>query len=74
MKPPSSCQGNALELHGARVHQPLGISSGYEGQPTPSGGPPRLFPASSNQSVVDLETRTVHPRGPLQWTPAVGSR
>ncbi|AKI99204.1 hypothetical protein [Archangium gephyra] len=75
-----TAQGNALELHGAQVHQPLGISSGYAGQPTPSRAPPRLFtvtpaspdgegPSTSNQSVVDLETRTVHPmRGEVLYT------
>ncbi|WP_420945055.1 hypothetical protein [Archangium gephyra] len=70
---------NALELHGARVHQPLGLSVGYTGRPPPSGGPPRLFPvtpastkggaSSTPQSVVDLETRTVHPvQGEVQYT------
>ncbi|WP_375769627.1 hypothetical protein NR798_01725 [Archangium gephyra] len=75
-----TAQGNALELHGARVHQPLGISSGYETRPPPSNGPLRLFPvmpsspeggapSASAQSVVDLETRTVHPmRGEVQYT------
>ncbi|MFE8604342.1 hypothetical protein [Archangium violaceum] len=74
-----TAQDNALELHGARVHQPLGISSNYVGQSPPSLTPPRLFPVtpspqegsgppSSNQSVVDLETRTVHPmRGEVQY-------
>ncbi len=75
-----TAQGNALELHGARVHQPLGLSSGYATRPPPSNGPLRLFPvrpsspeggapSSSAQSVVDLETRTVHPvRGEVQYT------
>lgn len=75
-----TAQGNALELHGARVHQPLGLSVNPSGRPPPSGGPPRLFPvipASTTageaspfiQSVVDLETRTVHPmRGEVQYT------
>ncbi|HEX5750098.1 MAG TPA: hypothetical protein VFZ09_27965 [Archangium sp.] len=74
-----SAQGNALELHGARVHQPLGIATPYETRPPPSHGPLRLFPvvptpeggapSPSIQSVVDLETRTVHPmRGEVQYT------
>ncbi|KFA91605.1 hypothetical protein Q664_20680 [Archangium violaceum Cb vi76] len=70
-----TAQGNALELHGARVHQPLGIATEYAGRPPPSLGPPRLFPISpastqgdSAQSVVDLETRTVHPmRGEVHY-------
>lgn len=72
-------RGNALELHGARVHQPLGLSVEDTGRPPSSGGPPRLFPvtpvstpggaSSTPQSVVDLETRTVHPvRGEVQYT------
>ncbi len=73
-----TAQGNALELHGARVHQPLGLSV-TPSRPPPSGGPPRLFPVTptsttkheppSAQRVVDLETRTVHPvRGQVAYT------
>ncbi|OJT21320.1 hypothetical protein BO221_26195 [Archangium sp. Cb G35] len=70
-----TAQGNALELHGARVHQPLGIATEYAGRPPLSLNPPRLFPISpastlgdSDQSVVDLETRTVHPmRGEVHY-------
>jgi len=67
-------RGHALELHGARVHQPLGVSAQSAGRPPPSGGPPRLVPvrpvstasgepSPDSDSVVDLETRTVHPLG-----------
>ncbi|MCY1073090.1 hypothetical protein [Archangium lansingense] len=67
-----TAQGEALELHGARIHQPLGLSAERSRRIPFAGTPPRLIPVtpastaggeSSSQSVVDLETRTVHPVG-----------
>ncbi len=62
-----TAQGNALELHGARVHQPLGLSVEPPSQRNGlSVEPTRLYPVTpmapaQNQSLVDLATRTVHP-------------
>ncbi|QRK10594.1 hypothetical protein JQX13_11190 [Archangium violaceum] len=62
-----TAQGNALELHGARVHQPLGLSVEPPRRRNKlSSEPTRLYPVTPmpparNQSIVDLETRTVHP-------------
>ncbi|QRO03079.1 hypothetical protein JRI60_50730 [Archangium violaceum] len=62
-----TARGNALELHGARVHQPLGLAVEPPHRRNElSSDPTRLYPVSPaapvvNQSLVDLETRTVHP-------------
>jgi hypothetical protein len=77
-----TARGNALELHGARVHQPLGLSVQPESQDSLGGEPTQLFPVTPAapaegapsqppQSVVDLEKRTVHPMpipGEVQYT------
>ncbi len=67
-----TAQGNALELHGATVHQPLGLSVEPPRRESLYQEPTLLYPvtpttqadgapALSTQSVVDLEKRTVHP-------------
>ncbi|PTL84889.1 hypothetical protein [Vitiosangium sp. GDMCC 1.1324] len=67
-----TAQGNALELHGARVHQSLGLSVEPPRREDLSGEPTRLYPVTPSapaggapsplkQTLVDLETRTLHP-------------
>ncbi|XXF76214.1 hypothetical protein P2318_24565 [Myxococcaceae bacterium GXIMD 01537] len=62
---------NMLEVHGARVHQSLGLSVEPPPEEEPSSEPTRLIPVSAAapagaddaapQHLVDLESRVVHP-------------